>query len=412
MKFWGIFRFELDYQLRRAWPWLFFVVLLALSFLMARDSSLADALYEDFFANSSFSVSKTTVFGGLIWLLVAAAIAGEAAARDIATGMHPLVYTAPISKAEYLGGRFLAAFVLNALLLLTVQVGIVLGIYSPGVDPEVLGPFRPAVFLSAYAFIALPSAFFGTALQFAISLRSGRPMAGYGGSLLLVFMGFFVATLVAFTVKRGLGTLLDPIGIHFIVEDLAHAWTTAEKSHRVLALEGALLTNRLIWLGVGVLTLAVTYASFHFAHRTERRWWKRLTRRRDAHAPVPGGLGITPVVPISVPRVPRTFGFTLHARQMMATAWESFLSIAKSWGGLAVLVGIPALTVVVVLDQVGSLGATLVPTTARVIAELTGPLSNEMSRWVIIPVVIVFFAGELVWREREAGVNEITDAMP
>jgi hypothetical protein len=31
---------------------------------------------------------------------------------------------------------------------------------------------------------------------------------------------------------------------------------------------------------------------------------------------------------------------------------------------------------------------------------------------VIIPPLIVFFAGELVWRERDAGVDEITDAMP
>ena len=57
-------------------------------------------------------------------------------------------------------------------------------------------------------------------------------------------------------------------------------------------------------------------------------------------------------------------------------------------------------------------GIPLVPTTARVIGELTGPLSAELSRWVIIPLLIVFFAGELVWRERDAGLGEITDAMP
>ena len=57
-------------------------------------------------------------------------------------------------------------------------------------------------------------------------------------------------------------------------------------------------------------------------------------------------------------------------------------------------------------------GVPLVPTTARVISELTAPLSAELSRWVIIPLLIVFFAGELVWRERDAGLGEITDAMP
>src|SRR5262245_11488810 len=142
MKLWEIFRFEFAYQARRAWPWLIFVVLLVLCLLMARDTSLADALYEDFFANSPFAVAKTTVLGGLIWLLVAAAIAGEAGARDVATGMHPLTYSVPVNKAEYLGGRFLAAFALNALILLAVQIGIVLGVYSPGVNAAVIGPFR------------------------------------------------------------------------------------------------------------------------------------------------------------------------------------------------------------------------------------------------------------------------------
>ena len=45
---------------------------------------------------------------------MATAVAGEAAARDVQTGMHSLTYTAPVNKIDYLGGRFLAAFVLNA----------------------------------------------------------------------------------------------------------------------------------------------------------------------------------------------------------------------------------------------------------------------------------------------------------
>ena len=58
MKLWGIFRFELTYQLRRVWPWLFFAVVLWLSFLLGRDTSLADAMYEDFFANSAFAIAN------------------------------------------------------------------------------------------------------------------------------------------------------------------------------------------------------------------------------------------------------------------------------------------------------------------------------------------------------------------
>ena len=108
-----IARFELAYQARRGWPWLVFVVLAAFAFLFVRVNYVADALYADFFVNSPFLIAGATVIGGLLWLLLAPAIAGEAAARDVAARMYPLVYTAPIGKAEYLGGRFVAALVLE-----------------------------------------------------------------------------------------------------------------------------------------------------------------------------------------------------------------------------------------------------------------------------------------------------------
>jgi hypothetical protein len=63
LKLWGIFRFEFAYQLRGAWPWLFFAVLLVVAFLSTRDAALADALYEDFFVNSPFAVAGTTGSG-------------------------------------------------------------------------------------------------------------------------------------------------------------------------------------------------------------------------------------------------------------------------------------------------------------------------------------------------------------
>ena len=411
MKLWGIFRFELAYQLRRVWPWLFFAVVLYLSFLMARDTSLADAMYEDFFANSAFAIAKSSVIGGLVWLLIAAPIAGEAAARDAATGMHPLIYTSPISKADYLGGRFLAALALNALILVAVQVGILLGIYLPGTNASVIGPFRPAAFLTVYAFISLPNAIVATAIQFAMALRAGRASMSYVASVLLVFTGFFFASFLNFFVRQGLGSLVDPIGINFIIEDLAREWTTIERNTRLITLEGTILWNRLLLLGVAVIALTLTYRHFRFAHRVQGAAWWRRTRHRDAHSPTPTSV-VAASEPIEVPQVSRTFGLRLQARQTLAIAWDSFRTIATSKVGLALLIGVPLVTVMIVFTQMESLGTPLVPRTARVVSELTAPLSAELSRWVIIPLVIVFFAGELVWQERDAGVSEITDTMP
>ncbi|QNP54215.1 hypothetical protein H9L05_21260 (plasmid) [Hymenobacter qilianensis] len=412
MILWTIFRFEFGYQVRRPWPWLFVVVLLGLDFLMTRDGSVAEVLYADFYLNSSFAVAKTTVFGSLLWLVLAAAIAGDAAARDVATGMYPLTYTTPVSTFNYLGGRLLAALALNALLLLAVQAGILLGVYLPGVEAELIGPFRPAAFGTAYAFIALPNAFVATALQFGLATRSGRPMASYFGSFLLVFMGFFVASFLLFS--RGLGTLLDPIGIRFVVEDLAHLWTPLEKNWRLLALEGVVLQNRLLWLGLGLGAVVLTFLRFRFAHRSESSsWWRRLRARvKKPPTLLPARIGSPATPPVARPSFRRVFGLATQGRQTLAIAADSLRMMVTSWAGLALLVVIPLLTVPVVLDQLESNGVPLLPTTAQVLTELTGSMGDELSRWVIIPFLIIFFAGELVWRERDARLGDITDTMP
>ena len=157
MKLWGIFRFELAYQLRRPWPWLSLAVLIVFALVGTRSAIVPVTLPQDFILNSPFIITSVTVFSCQIWLLLAPPVAGEAAARDVHTGTYPLMYTAPVSKREYLGGRFLAAAVLHALILLGVQIGSLLAVFGPGANPDFVGPFRPAAYLAAVSDAACAS---------------------------------------------------------------------------------------------------------------------------------------------------------------------------------------------------------------------------------------------------------------
>ncbi len=196
MKLGGIFRFELAYQLRRPQTWLFIAAPAAAAFLFTRDSALADAVRDDFWINSPSAVAGATVIGCLLWLLVAGSIAGDAAARDVETRMDPLAYTAPVSRAEYLGGRFLAAFLLNGLVLLGTTLGSLLAVYVPGIQGAAIGPFRPAAYLTAYGYIALPNAFIATAIQFSLAVRSRHTRGSYLGSMVLFFFAYIVSLVV------------------------------------------------------------------------------------------------------------------------------------------------------------------------------------------------------------------------
>ena len=418
MKFWEIFRFELSYQLRRPWPWLIITILMLLVFLFMRDGSFSEALYTEFFINSPFMVAMATVFGSLLWLVTSAFVAGEAASRDESTGMYPMIFTAPITKLEYLGGRFVASLLLNAVVLLSVQLTIILAIYLPGVHPDSLGPFRPAAFINAYCFIALPNAFAATSVQFAVASRTGKPMSAYVASLALFFTAFFIASLILF--RSGLGTLLDPIGVRFVWDELSHQWTTVEKSVRLLVLEGPILQNRLLWTCVGIGATILTYLHFQFSHRTNQNWWSkiflRLSLRKESIETAARTLS-REVAPIDATRLAdissrRTFGLVFHVKQIVTIGWSTFRNMATTWPGLAMLILIPLMAIPVIIDQMISLGLALTPTTSRVISELTGPVAGDLSRWMVIPGFIIYFTGEAIWRERDFRLNEINDIMP
>ncbi|MEW5929202.1 MAG: M1 family aminopeptidase [Gemmatimonadota bacterium] len=406
-----IFRFEFVYQARRPWPWLAFAVLVVFAFQNTRVGIVPVTLPQDFVLNSPFIIAAVSVFSCLIWLLVASAMAGEAAARDVYTGMHPLTYTSPVSRAEYLGGRFLAAFALNALVLLGVQVGSLLAVYAPGVAPEIVGPFRPAAYLAAYAFIALPNAFIVAAFQFALALWSGRAMASYFASVLLLFLAGPVSLLLTFALgEPALGKMVDPIGIMGIMNSMMLEWTLVEKNVRMFRLEGAVLWNRLLWLAVASAALALVHRRFRFAHRAAADPWSRIARRFAGRAAVPDAAP-APRVAVSVPRVSRSFGFAIHVRQTLAIAGASFRSVARSPAGLFLLAVYPAFLVLVLVVESEHWGVRLLPRTGYLVAKhVAAPLSYAADYRVVVPLLVLYFAGELVWRERDAGLGESVDA--
>ena len=53
-----------------------------------------------------------------------------------------------------------------------------------------------------------------------------------------------------------------------IMNEMMSNWTIVEKNVRMFTLEGPMLLNRAIWVGIALLTLAFVYLRFRFAHRT------------------------------------------------------------------------------------------------------------------------------------------------
>jgi ABC-2 type transport system permease protein len=99
-------------------------------------------------------------------------------------------------------------------------------------------------------------------------------------------------------------------------------------------------------------------------------------------------------------------------RQALAIARTSFRTIARSRGGLTLVAALAIGTGLFATEYMEWLGVPLFARTEEVIRVLIPSLSSFRTQWIIIPLLTIFYAGELVWREREAGLDELTDTTP
>ena len=407
MMFGEIFRYEFRYQLRYVSTWLLFAFLLLFGFTVLRIVTLADGAY----LNAPGTIAFFTVFGSAIWVVIGGVVAGDAATRDRQTRMHPLLYTTPVSKFSYLGARFMAALSLNALILLMLYAGFILSLYAPGAKSQFVGPFRLASYLTNYAFLALPTVIATTAIQFAFATLSGRAIASYMASIGILIFSQFGGTTARYALDwKEFGSLMDLLGTSIVME--MEGWTPIDKNTRLIRLEGTWLWNRIAWLGLAAGALALTYVRFRMAHVTANAAWTPFKGRQKRGQASLTDSNSKDYSQIEVPDIPRYFSLQTYRRQILSIARTSFATIAVSRGGLTLVALLAVGTGLFAPEYMEWLGVPLLARTEEVLRMLTPPLGSYQTQWIIIPLLTIFYAGELVWREREAGLHELTDTAP
>ena len=401
MNLWHVFRFEIGHQLRRRSVWLYVGVYLAFVFYVIRQVTLGQG--SDVLAGGPAQILECLSIASLFGLAVTAALTGDAAARDVRTGMEPLLYTAPVGKGALLGGRFLAVLALSVGLAVAATVVVALAVYASELPPERLGPFRTAAYVRPLAFVALPNAFIGAVLLYVAALLGRRAVASYVvGAVLFVGAQFHLSVTSDALGRYALAAGLDPMGV---VAMAIHyrSLSPLEKDTLPVPFDGWIATNRLLWLGVAVLVGGLGTLLFRRAHHASTGG---LLRRRR---PVPDAVAVSERrsdAPVTMPAVPRAFGSAVWAWQTAAVAGRAFRQLVGGWGWVP-LAGIALLQLLVGLQQMEHLDVPLVPTTARVVAVLSG----EAFPYFIAALLIVY-AGELVWGDREAGQAALVDAAP
>jgi ABC-2 type transport system permease protein len=401
--FFKIAGFEFRYQLRQPIFWVAVILFGLLAFGSVASDNIQIGSTDNVHKNAAYVVGMTTLFFAVIYMFVTTAFVANVITRDDETGFGSIVRSTPIRKFDYLYGRFVGAFLASALAFTVVPLGLMLGSAAPWVDPETLGRFDPHVYLYAYAVMALPVIFLTSSLFFTVATVTRSMMWTYVGVIVLMVLRTIFSVILSKPGLEHIAGLFEPFGFGAFGEATRY-WTPSERNILVPAIAGDILWNKLIWMGVALSVLALAYRLFNFQSS------ERSGRSRKAAAMAAIADAAAPEAAASAP------GRLIKPTFTMGTAWAQVwartrLDAAQVFRSPAyfVLLGLAALLSVANLwlgTDVGTYGGRIFPVTRVMIQQLTNAFT------FFAAVIAIYYAGELVWRERERRTHEIIDAAP
>jgi len=390
-----ILRFELRYWLRQPIVYVFFLVIGLLVFgATASDEITIGGSYGNVHKNAPYVVQDYYALMSLICLLMITAFLNGAAARDFSEKTSQILFSTPLRQTDFLLGRFAGAFLVSVIPFLGVSAGSLLGAVMPWQDPERIGPTCWTAHLNGITAFVLPNLFFAGAIIFSIAALTRSTLYSFLGTIGLL-VGYVVSqSLVSDIENEVAGALLDPFAIRTFAVATKY-WTVDDRNTRSMGWEGLLLWNRLLWVGLGVLVLLFTRMRFSFSERA-----RRVRRKATGEETSPPRAW----EPVATERP--AFGGLWVLRQWAGQVRIETMSILRNLAFLVILVFGALNLVSSMVYSTSWFGTTSFPVTYGMVDII------ESSFYLFIVALVTFYTGAIVWKEREARVHDIYDALP
>ncbi|GAB2536433.1 ABC transporter permease/M1 family aminopeptidase [Rhodanobacter koreensis] len=398
--FFEILRFELRQQLKAPLFWVIAAVFGALAFtLVSTDAVIIGGSSGNVLRNAPLVIVKLlSVLTILSMFLVTVFVAG-AALRDFDQRTAELFFTTPMSRGAYLGGRFAAGYLASLAVMLACALGIALGGMMPWIDTLRLGPASWHGYAWGFGIMVVPDMLFIAALLFLLASTTRSLLATYIGVIVYFVLQSIVGQLTKDVNNHFVAAMLDPFGGR-TVGLVTRYWSAYQSNHELPALTGVLLFNRLLWTGVSLAMFGVTFALF----RSDREGLQLPRRKKRAEPPIlrPQAGSAT----LTLPKVRLADNLRAHLLQ---------LRTQFAFDTLGVLRGVPFL-IMLALGVANLFGVLLL--SGQIYGTATWPVTHQVLegvrgsfQWLLF-IIITFYAGELVWRERSQRSAEVTDAFP
>jgi len=396
-----LLRFEAQYQLKQRAFLLFSLLFALLGFQLGRQNyGRATTIY-----NTSQSISEITgIFTlGSVFIIMFFVISGVL--RDKQYNMQSIIFSTSIKKRYYFLSRFLGVFTISTLAFSLFLLGFAITSLLPNLDSELVNPLNVSHYLWALLIIVLPNIFTCSSIIFSVSILTKNNVATYV-SAILVYVLYFICSIflnspiIAQSVpvspeSLALAALFDPFGISAMFEQ-TQFWTLFQKNTQSLAFTGYFMRNRILWLSISLVILFTTYKlfSFRIAHQKVRK--VKATQNENIKK-----------------RTYQTVQVLIN-RTSNRKSFASLLNIElKNVFRSLPFIGMMLLWIVIVITEIysrivggGEYSSSLYPVTNLLMERFTDPL------FVLGIILIIFYSGEIVWRERNLNFNGLIDATP
>ncbi len=389
-----IFLFELQNGFRKPAVYVYFGALLTLTVIIFANGAVPAGQDQHF--NSPYLIALWCAGMSMLMMLVTSSVMGTALYRDIEYKTHTYYLTYPISKAGYFWGRFAGAFVcllfVSSAILAGIYIGSKLGPAMGLEDKSFYGPNRLVYYLHPFFAIALPNIVFTSGLFFGLVALTRNVKVIYTGGLIL-FLGYFLSIFfLKQTHNDALINLADPFGVTNI-RNQSDGADALVQNNTLFPIGGFFLINRVIWICVGLSFLCYAYMRFNFG-----RFFRGKAVRRGAGIVVEKAIERRlPVVTINYKKpYNRDTLFSLFKIELNNIVRDSYFWIIISSG------------LVFLLFIFGNGSKTEgVPDLPRTIEFLQiDPF------FTFLFVLLVFYTGETLHRDRKTGYAVIADTLP
>ena len=330
----------------------------------------------------------------VISVLLATIFVAGIALRDFEQRTAELFFATPMKKRDYLLGRFGGGVIATFAIMLAMAIGLYVGSLMPWLDSSRLGPTPWLAYAWAFGILVLPNLLFVSSLMFLLATLTRSMLYTYLGVIAFFVLWSMSGSFTSDLDSRWIGALIDPSGSAAVSEHIRY-WSSAQLNSQLPELTGLLLGNRALWLAVALAMLLATFGLF----RADREGIV-LRRRRAATEAAEGDGGAA----IALPQVALRSDWRAHVRQYLHQSWFDLRATLRGAPFIVMLVLGLLLTFTVIKFSGLIYGTETLPVTAQMLDMIGGGMS------LFLIIIVTFYAGEMVWRERSMRVAEATDA--